>query len=314
MTKSSSDLLRVLIESVDNKYAMFKDLLQQFYYQCRVKNLTETTLRGYGDRLSNFYQFIKSKNVLFENVKRSTIEEYVLSQKDKVSDYTVNGRIRVLKLFFNYLVTEGLWNNGNPLEKVQFIKAEKKIKPVLTSQDVEKLLSVPNKRSFSGCRNFCMILVFWDSLIRLSELINVKLDDLNLRDGLLKVYGKGRKERIVPLGSKAIKSLHYYLIKYRNQIEGEYLFCTSKGKPLEQRNVQRILDRIGKRIGIHVSPHLIRHSAATWWIRQGAQPMYLQNLMGHTSMSVTQKYINLANVDDLKKHHAKYSPGDNLRV
>lgn len=314
MAKSSSDLLKALIESVDKKYTMFKDLLQQFYYQCSVKNLSQITIRGYGDRLTSFYQFLKKRNIPFESVNRSTIEEYVLSLKDRVSDYTVNGRIRVLKLFFNYLVTEGLWDNGNPMEKIKFTKTERKIKPILTPEGIEKLLAVPNKRTFWGYRNFCIILVFWDTLIRLSELINIRLDDVDLKDGLLKVYGKGRKERIVPLGAKTIKSLHYYLIKHRNQIESEYLFCTSRGKPLDQRNVQRILERIGRRVGIHVSSHLIRHSAATWWIREGAQPMYLQNLMGHTSMSVTQKYINLANVDELKKHHAKYSPADNLRL
>lgn len=314
MNKMSPDFFKYLLNSSDISDVMFRGLVQQFYYNCRVKNLTEKTLSGYGERLSNFYNFLSSQKTLFENVNGKTIQAYIISQKGKVSDHTINGRIRVLKVFFNYLQKDGLWNNGNPMEEISFIKAEQTLKPILGPDQIEKLLAIPSRRTFQGYRNYCIILTFWDSLVRLSELINMKMPDVDLKAGLIKVYGKGRKERIVPIGVKSMKHLHYYWFRFREKISGEYFFCTSKGKPLAIRHVERILERIGKKAGVYVTPHLIRHSAATWWIKTGAQPMYLQNLMGHTSMSVTQKYIHLASIDDLKNHHNRFSPADSLKV
>lgn len=308
------DFFGELLRIADKEDVKFRDMLEQFYYDCKVRNLSPDTLRGYGERLANFYAFLQNRKIPFDALSRQTIQDYIISLKGRVSDHTVNGRLRVLRVFFRMLLREGLWLKTNPMEKVSLIRSENTLKPVLTPDQIELLLSVPNKRVFTGYRNFAMLLVFWDSLIRLSELINLKSEDVDLRQGLIKVYGKGRKERMVPIGAKTARALHYYWVKYRKPISGEVFFCQRNGRSLDKRNVQRILERIGKRARIHVSPHLIRHSAATWWIKQGAQPMYLQNLMGHTSMSVTQRYVHLASVDDLKKHHQKFSLADSLRI
>ncbi|MFX1517260.1 MAG: site-specific integrase [Promethearchaeota archaeon] len=93
------DYFKFLIGHTDKKYVMFKGLVEQFYYNCKVKNLSSNTLRGYGERLTNFYRFLKQRNVPFEKVERPTIQEYILSLKDRVSDYTINGRVRLLSLF-----------------------------------------------------------------------------------------------------------------------------------------------------------------------------------------------------------------------
>jgi len=310
----SPDYFAELLKDADKIDMRFRDLAEQFYYDCRVRNLSPNTLRGYGERLMNFHVFLKGRKLRLEAVTRAVIQDYIMSLKDRVSDHTVNGRLRVLRVFFRFLAREGLSNNGNPMEKVSLIKTENTLKRILTPEHMEQLLSVPNKRIFTGYRNFAALLVFWDSLIRLSELINLKVEDVDLKQGLLKVFGKGRKERVVPVGTKTVRALHYYWIKYRQRISGDFFFCQKSGQPLERRNVERILTRIGERVDLHVTPHLIRHSGATWWIKQGAQPMYLQNLMGHTSMSVTQRYVHLASVDDLKKHHQKFSLADSLRI
>lgn len=310
----SPDFFQELLRTADTEDVKFHDLAAQFYYDCKVRNLSPNTLRGYGERLTAFYKFLRERTCAIEKVSRETIQEYILSLKGRVSDHTVNTTLRVLRVFFRFLLREGLSANGNPMEKISLIRAENKLKPILVPEQIEQLLSVPNKRTFIGYRNFTMILVFWDSLIRLSELINLKVENVDLKQGLLKVYGKGRKERVVPIGAKTVRSLHFYWMKYRHGIPGEIFFCQKSGKLLDGRNVERILSRIGDHVRIYVTPHLIRHSGATWWIKQGAQPMYLQNLMGHTSMSVTQRYVHLASVDDLKKHHSKFSLADGLRI
>jgi integrase/recombinase XerD len=140
---------------------MFKEGVDQFYFNCRLKNLSVATLKCYGERLNDFYNFIQKKSVPFENVDRSVVQEYILGLKDKVSDYTLNGRLRVLKVFFNLLIKEGIWDGKpNPMEKVDYVRAEKKLKPVISVEEMEKILTVLNRRTFEGYRNYCMILVF----------------------------------------------------------------------------------------------------------------------------------------------------------
>ena len=308
------DYLKTLLEIDDKDSEMFKESLQQFYYNCRVKNLSEKTLSIYGERLSNFYNFLKAKKMIFDNTDKSVIQDYILSMKDKVSDHTVNGRIRVLKTFFGFLTSDGLWHNGNPMEKISFIKTERKIKPVLTPEQVEQILKSINKNTYTGHRNYCMICVFWDTLIRLSELINLRVSDVNFKDGTIKVLGKGRKERIVPLGAKTVKHLHRFWIEFRETIDCDYFFCDSQGRPLEKRNVERILERIGEKVGIHVTPHLLRHSGATFLALTGCPAFLLQKLLGHTTLNTTQIYINLKDDERLKKAFLKYSPMDSLRI
>lgn len=309
----ATDWLNFLIQ-ISEKDNMFKGLITQFTYQCKIKNLAERTIETYGEILALFYQYLKQRKLDFSQVDRSIIQDYIVAQKGKVSDHTINSRIRTLKLFFNYLHEEGFLENGNPMQKISFIKADKKIKPVLSPEDIERLLKIPNKKTSVGFRDFCIIYVFWDTLIRLSELINIKIDDVDLKEGIIKVYGKGRKERFVPIGIKLIKYLHQYLIRYRSKIDSPYFFCTTRGTPLAISTLEHKIKKYGRKIGLYVTPHLIRHSGATWWIKSGGQPMYLQNLMGHTSMSVTQNYIHLANINDMKKHHNQYSLGNLIRV
>lgn len=318
MTKKSAcqerDRLKELLEKVDND-TMMRGLLEQFYFNCKVKNLSEKTMSVYGERLGHFHGFLKSNRILFDQVSKETIQQYILSMKGRVSDHTVNGRLRVLKTFFKFLSSEGLSNNGNPLDRIQYIRVERKLKPVLSAEQVEQLLHFANyRKSFYCSRNKAMILLFWDSLIRLSELINIRKDDVDFKSGSLKVLGKGRKERICPLGAKTLKTLHAYCLLYRNKIEGDYFFCLKNGRPLERRHVERILERIGKKAGIKVSPHLLRHSAASHLALSGIPAFMLQRLLGHTSLNTTQIYIHLIDDQKLKQVFQKYSPGDYLRV
>jgi integrase/recombinase XerD len=308
------DYFKILIERADNECDMFKDMLQQFYFGCRLKNLTEKTLCIYGERLTYFYNYVNKSSIPFENVDKATIQNYILSIKDKVSDHTVNGRIRVLKTFFKYLVEEGLWQNPNPMERISFIRTERKIKPVLSPEEMERILGSIKRNTFTGMRNYCLVSVFWDSLIRLSELINIRVDNLDLKSGSLKVMGKGRKERIVPLGAKTVKCLHRFWISQRQTIQSDYFFCDQRGRPLEKRNVQRILERLEKKTGLHITPHLLRHSGATFLALTGCPAFLLQKLLGHTTLSTTQIYINLKDDERLKQAFLKYSPMDALRI
>lgn len=295
---------------------VFRTCVEQFYFSCKVKNLTEKTLSVYGERLKDFQTFLTRKHIAFDDVRKITIQQYILDMKDRVSDHTINGRIRALKTFFKFLATEELWDKSrpNPMEGVSFVKTETKFKPVISQEDVERLLRVPNRKTFYGYRNFCMIYLFWDSLIRLSELLNLRVNDVDFKAGTIRVMGKGRKERMLPLGAKLLRHLHLYLNKQRAAIPGDVLFCTNHGYPIQKRHLQHVLERIGKRAKVSVTPHLIRHSAASHLALTGIPAFMLQRMLGHSSLNTTRMYIHLIDDKKLRDVFQQYSPGDSVRI
>lgn len=301
-----------LITVVDEKG--MRAALKDFEFHVRAKNLSPKTISVYGERLSYFYRFLRKRRIPFESVSKNTIQDYILFQKDRgLKDISINGQLKVLKLFFNYLCEEGIVTS-NPTEKIRSLKTASHIKPIISENDIQRLLAVPDKRTFTGLRNFCMLLVFYDTLIRLGELTNIKLKDIDLEGGTIRIFGKGRKERIVPFGAAAAKYLYRYLRRHRDSLPGDVFFCTKNGRMLDHRNVLRILQRTGKRIGIQVGPHLIRHSAATHRALSGMPAFLLQRLLGHTTIQMTQKYIHLVDDKRLKEAFKQFSPLDAMRV
>lgn len=301
-----------LVSIVDDKN--MKGALKLFEYHIRTKNLTPKTISVYGERLGYFYGFLKKNRIPFKSVTKRTIQEYILFQKGRgLADISINGQIKVLKIFFKFLIEEDLFDE-DPAEKIKLLKTEKRIKPIISEEEIEKLLSVPDKKKYTGMRNFCMILVFYDTLIRLNELINIKIKDIDLDNGTILIFGKGRKERFVPIGTKAIKYLYKFIMNHRHDTNGEYLFCTIQGRPLDHRNVLRILQRIGDKVNIHVSPHLIRHSAASHRALSGMPAFLLQRLLGHTTIQMTEKYAHLVDNEKLRAASKQYSPLDTLKV
>lgn len=301
-----------LLHAVDDR--SMQAALKQFEYHVRTKNLTPKTVSVYGERLGYFQRFLKQRGVAFEQVDRPTIQDYVLWQKERgLADISINGQIRVLKIFFKFLKEEGLFPS-DPTEKIHLLRMEKKLKPVLSEDQIEAMLAVPDRTNFVGMRNFVMVLVFYDTLIRLSELINLKMNDVDLEVGTLRILGKGRKVRIVPLGMKSVKYLHKFFMRHRQIINSEFVFTTCRGTTLDHRNVLRILERIGNKVGVHVSPHLIRHSGASHRAVSGMPAFLLQRLLGHSTIQMTERYVHMVEDEKLKAAIKQYSPTDLMRV
>lgn len=304
--------LKKLVLMVDDK--IMKTALKDFEFHIRAKNLSPKTISVYGERLGYFYKYIKAQGIAFKDVDKHTIQDYILYQKDRgLKDISINGQILVLRIFFKYLFEEDIIDS-NPTIKINLLKTEKRIKPIISEENMQKLLSVPDKRTFTGMRNFCMLMVFYDTLIRLGELTNIRLKNIDFENGTICIFGKGRKERIVPFGASTAKYLHRYIHKFRKDIQGDVLFCTRDGRILDYRNVARILEKIGKKIGIHVNPHLIRHSAASHRAMSGMPAFLLQRLLGHTTIQMTQRYVHLVDEEKLKEAFKQYSPLDAMRV
>lgn len=295
------------------KGSVFEPYLTAFRFDCQVKNLTPKTFDCYLERLGYLCGHLLKRGMSLPQVDKAEIQGYVLSLKDKVSDETINGRIRVYRRFFGFLVEEGLRESGNPVIGVKLLKTAKKVKPVVDPETVQKIINGMDRNRFEGMRDLIIVLLLWDGMMRKNEMRTLKVSDVNLNDRLVKVFGKGRKERMIPLGVKTLKALHQYLIRWRSKYPGEYLICMRNGEPLTERHCHKIVHDIGKTNGIKLYPHLVRHSAATWYIRQGGNPAVLQGILGHTSLLVTQKYLHLTNQDAVNSY-AQFSPSNCLRV
>jgi len=303
------------IKKVEAKYGNteFKNYIDSFKFDCHKRNLTPKTISCYLERLDYLFTNLLERNIRFKDITRKIIQDYIIHLKGNVSDETINGRLRVYRKFFNYLTEEELWDGVSPMKGVQLLRTIKKVKPVIEPEYIQKMISSLKAQTFEANRNKVMILLFWDGMLRMNELRSLKLDNIDMDTKLIKVLGKGRKERMVPLGAKTLRALHNFIIKWRSNYPGEYLICMRNGEPLSERYFHKVIQRIGQKVGIKLYPHLLRHSAATWYIQQGGNPAVLQKILGHTSLLVTQNYLHLSNTDTVNSYES-FSPSNCLRL
>jgi site-specific recombinase XerD len=310
----SSDVIRK-IDRVESQFtgSEFGSALSAFKFDCELRNLSNTSIACYHERLAYLFANLEEQGFTLTDATRRTVQDYIMSLKGSVSDETINGRIRVYRRFFNFLVDEGLWEGDSPMAGIKLLKTAKKVKPVVEPDVAQRILSSINKKTFEGNRNLVMVLLMWDGMLRKKEVLGLKLTDINLDGRLIKVFGKGRKERMVPLGVKTVRVLHQFLIRWRSKFPGDTLICMRNGEPVTERHCHKIIQQIGRKNGVELYPHLLRHSAATWYIRQGGNPVVLQGIMGHSSLTVTQQYLHLSSKDAVESYN-KFSPANALRL
>jgi site-specific recombinase XerD len=284
------------------------DYLEIFIQDCRFRNLSETTLKDYSWHLTALNKELGD----WQAIDKSGVKSLVLKLMDNgLSPASANHYIRSAKAFYSFLVREG-YLDKNPMAGLQLVNMPKKLKPVLDPKQISKMLSAIPDTCFYKIRDKVMILMLWDTAMRLKELLNIQFDDLDLKMGTVKITGKGNKDRIVPLGRKTVRELIKYL-KRRADNHSPLLFCTKDGVRIMQRNFQRTLSKYGQRIGLKVSPHLIRHSAATFLAKSEMPAQHIQILLGHSNLNTTQRYINqIVNQEGLQISHRRLSPGDRI--
>lgn len=302
-----------IVDNLNMRQSNTKTYIDAFLFGCQVNNLTDNSINNYAERLGYFLKYIDNVQINIEDVTREIIQKYILSMHGRLADASINGRIQALQRFFNYLTEEGFWTKPNPMHKIKKIRMEKKIKDILGPEEIVKVARTVNRQTFLGYRNLLMLLLFWDTMIRRNELITLEIENVDLRDGIIKVYGKGRKEREVAMGTKMTKKLHFYLNQWRKDLPGSLVFCTQQGTKLNKDNTRQIIWRMGQKVSINISPHKIRHSAATWFIRNGGSPAILQRILGHSSPVITDKYTHL-NVIDITRSYRQLSPANSITV
>lgn len=280
--------------------------LHAFLLDSRAKNLSPRTVEWYEEKLSYFVEYFSRMygeptihRLNNESVKlfiqHSQTRERRGFGKGKLSSYTVKGTVVALKVFFKFLHQEG-YLKENLAEKITTPRVQKKIIQTLSQEQIQALLQVPDKHCFTGFRNYCMLLMFLDTGIRLSELLHLKTNQIDFSTNTLVVLGKGNKERRVPFGMNLRKMLEKYVIWREKANKQELLFVNEYGERMKARRMARIFKIYGKRAGIsgvRVSPHTLRHTFAKMSILNGMDAITLQYILGHTSLEMVRNYVNL---------------------
>jgi len=253
-----------------------------------------------------------------QSVKRFAVHPFTKAQADGLSGHSINGYLRSLRAFWHWLEAEGLIA-ASPFHKIKIPKAPEKVIPTFSEEQTKALLAQIDTSSPQGFRNYTIVLLLLDTMIRVSELTGCRKDHLNLENRTLRVWGKGSKERAVPFGKTVQRALWRYLTLCRPEPQipsQDMLFLTADGRPLKKNRIEAILKAYGQKAGIkgvRVSPHTFRHTGAVSFLRNGGDLFSLQRIMGHSSLEVLRRYIALSQAD-LARVHGKASPLDNLSL
>ena len=305
-----------------------RNLIQGFKLSCQTECKSPKTVEWYTGFLDRFHNFLERNNCPTDvsYLNRSHIRDFIryLQVEARVphtgtplSPATIQGYIRTLKAFFSWAIREE-YLRSNPMAVISMPKSPTKIIRTFTDEQMAKLTDVCLRSNGNGHRNLTILLLFLDSGLRVSELVGIELDDVNLSEGHIIIrQGKGRKERIVPVGSIVQKSLWKYINLYRPKPLTDNitkLFLSDNGLPLTKSGIQQMMRRLASRAGItgvRCSPHTFRHSFAKRYLMNGGDIFSLQRILGHSSLASVRLYLNLF-ACDIKKQHQRFSPVDRL--
>jgi integrase/recombinase XerD len=237
----------------------------------------------------------------------------MLVQKDRgISANSIARRLAAIRMFHRFLTRERILKN-DPTTLIDSPKLWKKIPDTLSLNEVDALISQPSIRDKQGVRDRAILETMYATGMRVSEAVNLKLDNVNLNIGFLRCIGKGNKERVIPLGKKAIASLNRYLEVGRPHLlknrQSEFLFLNRFGKKLSRQSFWKLIKKYAReaRIRKPIRPHILRHSFATHLLERGADLRSVQEMLGHSNISTTQIYTHV-NKDRLKAIHKMYHP------
>ena len=280
--------------------------VNNFYEYLLTKNYSENTVLSYINDLYYFYLFVKKDLDLVKEEDIRDYLEYLNLKKDKST--SVSRKISTFKSFYKFLyLNEYIDKKEYPLSKISYPKTEKKLPKFIYYNDLLEMINESSKGK-EGLRDRLIIEMLYATGVRVSELVNIKINDIDFNNRRIIVCGKGNKERIVYYGEYAMKVLNDYL-RGRENINNQYLFLNNRGEKLTDRGVRYIIDNIMKNLSVktHVTPHVLRHTFATDMLNNGCDIKVVQELLGHSSLKTTEVYTHVTN-DRLKEVYYRCFP------
>ncbi len=290
----------------------FNELIEEFLRELAgVRRLSENTVNSYKIDLQQFAAFCSEKNIKdISNIPERTIRNYLMSLNEReLSSASVNRKLSSLRTFFNFLLKQEFVET-NPLKNISNPKQKKMLPTTISIDSFKKIIKIVDESEDEYKEETILIFeLLYGQALRVSELCNIKIKDIDFANKSLKVFGKGSKSRNIPLGSVVIKAINNYLNKRGNVSRYASLIVTKTGKSIYPRMVQRIVKRylamvtdIEKK-----SPHVLRHSAATHLLDDGADLLSVKEILGHENLSTTQIYTHIS-VEHLKKVYRNSHP------
>jgi integrase/recombinase XerD len=293
-----------------------KALIGEFINYLSVeRGLSRNTISSYGTDLGHFAAYLAKKGKDdIDGISRQDITDYMLSLKDSgISSNSISRALVAIKMFYRFLVQERLAKD----DVAGVLESPKLIRPlpnVLGAQDVDRLLSAPDVRGTNGMRDKAALELMYATGMRVSEIVELTMDGLNLDVGFIKCRGKGDKERIVPIGKKASEALSRYIEKARPKLlkkgsQDKHVFLSRLGRKLSRVSFWKMIKKNTKaaRVKKDITPHTLRHSFATHLLERGADLRVVQEMLGHADISTTQIYTHI-NKERLKSIHRQFHP------
>lgn len=307
--RGSSDLKR--IKSNEQKFTLY-EMFEQFMNYKESEGLAEPTLYCYYEHFAYLNNFL-GEDLLNEEVTVGIFRDYIsfMLQTKKLAPTTANVRIRTVRAFLRHCYLEG-WITEPIHEKFKPVKTPEDEIESFTPSEVKAMMNQIDDSRFVGFRDKVMIYTLLDTMVRISELLNIKRSNVDLKYGQIKLEPhktKTKRARTVPISSKTVKLLKEYMAESED-FDCEILFVTYDGRPIVSNTWRRRLSELGKDAGIsnkRVSPHVFRHTGALFYVMNGGDPFSLQKILGHTDMSMVRKYIQMTDTD-VKRQHNTFSP------
>jgi integrase/recombinase XerC len=291
---------------MDKESRYLKDYLE---YLTHIKKFSPHTVKAYRQDIQQFLDYFKENKVA---VDKHTVRDFISTIFLKTTNKaTIQRKIYALKSFYSFRMAQGTIDK-NPFDVISSPKTEKKLPDILTQKEILTFLDGLPEDTFIHLRNKAVFEFLYATGLRISELVNLKAADINFNEGMLRVLGKGKKERIVPFHDFAGEVLSRYLDEARRKFKKpiDDVFLNNRGRKITERAIEQILQKTyGEVMGSNkkVYPHLFRHSFATHLLQRGANLRVIQELLGHANLSTTEKYTSL-NYSDLLNVYKKFHP------
>jgi site-specific recombinase XerD len=239
---------------------------------------------------------------------------YTPTKNTPLSTATIHGHVRTLRAFFGWLTKEEFIQE-NPTNGLKPPKLDHKVITILSDEEIRTIINTFNPKQPSGARNQTIFMMLLDAGLRIGEIARLKMDDLHLDEGIIKVLGKGRKERFVPIGSNSQRVLQRYLFRYRpkqHDSQNDHVFLSTGGNPLTENSLKLMFARLAHRSGVkRLHAHLCRHTFATKFLINGGDVFSLQQILGNFTLEMVRHYVNLAS-SHVTLQHRRFSPLDRL--
>ena len=296
-----------------------KELTAYQKYLSLEKRYPETTITSYLNALKKFEEFVEEKNINYKTINKDEIRSYLkYLDEENYSKSSVSQTLSALRNFYSFLVNNNIISS-NQFKLIRNPKKEKHLPNFLQPNELQEIFDSIELDTPLGIRNRLIIELLYATGLRVSELVNLRINDIDKSNHEIRVVGKGDKERIVFFGEYALKYLNLYLESSRNELlngkKGEYLILNKDGEPITSRGVELIIDKIVAEAAIkhNISPHVIRHTFATDMLNNGADLKSVQELLGHSSLSTTQIYTHITN-ERLRSVYLKTFPRQKEKV